>query len=148
MKLIIAEKPSLARTVAKALGKYENHAEQDRTGYVENENYIITWCMGHLLSLKDVDDYLGKKTPWKEVELPFVPNSFEYKIKDDDIIKKQVSIIKNLIEREGVKEIIHCGDSDREGQIIVDSLLAFISNDKTVMRYGCLNRQKILLEHN
>ena len=134
MKLIIAEKPSLARTVAKALGKYENHAEQDRTGYVENKNYIITWCMGHLLSLKDVDDYLGKKTSWKEVELPFVPSSFEYKIKDNDIIKKQVSIIKKLIEREDVKEIIHCGDSDREGQIIVDSLLAFTSNNKIVMR--------------
>ena len=61
MKLIIAEKPSLARTIAKALGKYKSHTEEDRTGYLENDDYIITWAFGHLYTLKDVNDYLGKK---------------------------------------------------------------------------------------
>lgn len=140
MKLIIAEKPSLARTIAKSLGKYKNHTEEDRTGYIENESYIITWAFGHLYALKDVNDYLGKKTLWKDVPIPFIPNPFEYKVrlnksKETDITaKKQIKIIESLLKREDITEVIHCGDSDREGQIIVDILLKLLNNKKEVKR--------------
>ena len=132
-KVIIAEKPSLSTSVMKAIGKFENHKEGSN-GYFENENYIVTWALGHLLELKDIDDYLGEKIKWENINFPFVPKNFEYKIKDDEVVIKQVEIIKNLIEREDVEAIIHCGDADREGQIIIDTLLAFISNSKPVLR--------------
>ena len=61
MKLIIAEKPSLARTIAKSLGKYKSYTKEDRTGYLENNKYFITWTFGHLYTLKDVNDYLLHK---------------------------------------------------------------------------------------
>ena len=140
MKLIIAEKPSLARTIAKSLGKYKNHTEEDRTGYIENESYIITWAFGHLYALKDVNDYLGKKTLWEDVPIPFIPNPFEYKVrlnksKETDITaKKQIKIIESLLKREDITEVIHCGDSDREGQIIVDILLKLLNKNKEVKR--------------
>ena len=140
-KLIIAEKSKIAQTIAVALGKYENHKNPDRTGYYENENYIITWAAGHLLTLQSVNDYLGKKTAWKDIEVPFVPQNFKYKIRldkekknTDKMAAKQIEIIKDLISRNDIIEIIHCGDSDREGQIIGDILLKFIGNEKPVKR--------------
>lgn len=139
-KLIIAEKSSVAQTIAAALGKYENH-KKDRTGYYENENYIITWAAGHLLTLQSVNDYLGKKTAWKDIEVPFVPKNFKYKIRldkekknTDKIAEEQIKIIKNLISKDDITEIIHSSDSDREGQIIGDVLLKFIGNEKPVKR--------------
>ena len=132
-KLIIAEKPSLSTSVMKAIGKFENHKEGSN-GYFENENYIVTWALGHLLELKDIDDYLGEKIKWENINFPFVPKKFEYKIKDEEAVIKQVEIIKSLIEREDIEAIIHCGDADREGQIIIDTLLAFINNSKPVLR--------------
>lgn len=141
MKLIIAEKSKVAQTIAATLGKYENHKNADRTGYYANENYIITWAAGHLLTLQSVNDYLGKKTAWKDIEVPFVPKDFKYKIRSDKTNKntdkmaeEQIKIIKNLISRKDITEIIHCGDSDREGQIIGDILLKFIGNEKPVKR--------------
>lgn len=140
MKLIIAEKPSLARTIAKALGKYKSHTEEDRTGYLENDDYIITWAFGHLYTLKDVNDYLGKKTLWKDIPIPFIPSLFEYKVRlnkskeTDEVAKKQIKIIESFLKREDITEVIHCGDSDREGQIIVDILLKLLNNKKDVKR--------------
>ena len=140
MKLIIAEKPSLARTIAKALGKYKSHTEEDRTGYLENDDYIITWAFGHLYTLKDVNDYLGKKTLWKDIPIPFIPSLFEYKVRlnkskeTDEVAKKQIKIIESFLKREDITEVIHCGDSDREGQIIVDILLNLLNNKKDVKR--------------
>lgn len=140
MKLIIAEKPSLARTIAKSLGKYQSHTEKDRTGYIENDDYIITWAFGHLYTLKDVNDYLGKKTLWKDIPIPFIPSPFEYKIRlnkskeTDMVAKKQIKIIDSLLKKEDITEVVHCGDSDREGQLIIDNLLEILNNKKPVKR--------------
>lgn len=140
MKLIIAEKPSLARTIAKAIGNYEEHTENDRTGHIKTNDYIITWAFGHLFNLKSVDDYLGKKVPWKDISLPFIPNPFEYKLRlnkekeVDKIAVKQFKVIENFINSNEITEIIHCGDSDREGQIIVDIILEKLNNKKIVKR--------------
>ena len=136
MRLIIAEKPSLGRTIAKALNVREN-----KNGYIESKNYIITWALGHLYQLYDVSDYLGQKTAWKDIPLPFIPENFKYKYKKnketkaaDEGVVAQVKIIKELLERSDVEEIIHCGDSDREGQLIIDNLLEILNNKKPVKR--------------
>ena len=94
MKLIICEKPSLATNVAKAIG-----INKRLDGYIEcKDNYIVTYAYGHLLMLKDIKDYKGYENfVWKSLKSPFIPDPFEYKIKDDSGVKKQLKIIKKLI---------------------------------------------------
>ena len=90
---------------------------------------------GHLFELKSVDDYLGKKIKWQDVPLPFIPGQFEFKLRDDSGVKKQFKIIKELLKDNPIAEIINCGDADREGQIIIDTL---ISNLKTSIKVSRL----------
>ena len=127
-KLIIAEKPSLAMNVVKALGKFEKNE-----GYFENDRYIISFAYGHLFKLKDINDYIGQKILWSDIELPFIPE-FEFRLKKDKGIKEQFSILKKLIQRKDVDEIINCGDADREGQLIVDLIIKNSQVDKPVKR--------------
>lgn len=103
--LIIAEKPSLAKTIAGALKAY---TRQD--GYFENDKYIVSFAFGHLFELYDVE-----KLPWKDTKLPFIPEEFKFNLKNDDGVKKQFGILKKLVEKEEIKVIVNCGDADREG---------------------------------
>ena len=128
-KLIIAEKPSLARNIASALNIRVN-----KEGYMENEKYIVSWAFGHLFKLRDVDGYVGEKRKWSEVKLPFFPKEFEFELKNDSGIKKQYKILKNLINSKEVDEIVNAGDADREGQIIVDIIINAIKTDKKIKR--------------
>ena len=128
-KLIIAEKPSLARNIASALNVRVN-----KEGYMENEKYIVSWAFGHLFKLRDVDGYVGEKRKWSEVKLPFFPKEFEFELKNDSGIKKQYKILKNLINSKEVDEIVNAGDADREGQIIVDIIINAIKTDKKIKR--------------
>ena len=128
-KLIIAEKPSLARNIASALDIRVN-----KEGYMENEKYIVSWAFGHLFKLRDVDGYVGEKRKWSEVKLPFFPEKFEFELKNDSGIKKQYKILKNLINSKEVDEIVNAGDADREGQIIVDIIINAIKTDKKIKR--------------
>ena len=128
-KLIIAEKPSLARNIASALNVRVN-----KEGYMENEKYIVSWSFGHLFELRDVDGYVGEKRKWSEVRLPFFPEKFEFDLKNDSGIKKQYKILKNLINSNEVDEIVNAGDADREGQIIVDIIINAIKTDKKIKR--------------
>ena len=128
-KLIIAEKPSLARNIASALDIRVN-----KEGYMENEKYIVSWAFGHLFKLRDVDGYVGEKRKWSEVKLPFFPKEFEFELKNDSGIKKQYKILKNLIYSKEVDEIVNAGDADREGQIIVDIIINAIKTDKKIKR--------------
>ncbi len=138
MIAIIAEKPSLARNIVAGLGQMNK-----KNGYFENDEYIVTWAFGHLFSLCDIEDYIygneeqntinqatqsnqpaqplkGDKTRWTMDNLPCFPEKFKFKLKrDDDGIKKQFNIIKMLINRKDVTQIVNAGDSDREGEIIV-----------------------------
>lgn len=129
MKLIIAEKPSLAKNIANAL-----NVKVRKDGYFENDKYIVSFAFGHLFSLKDIEDYLGEKKKWKDINLPFFPNPFEFKLKNNDGIKKQYEILKSLVNREDIDEIVNCGDADREGQIIVDLILQNIGTNKKITR--------------
>jgi DNA topoisomerase len=128
-KLIIAEKPSLARNIASAL-----NVKVNKEGYMENGKYIISWAFGHLFKLRDVDGYIGEERKWSEVKLPFFPEKFEFDLKNDSGIKKQYKILKNLINSKEVDEIVNAGDADREGQIIVDIIINAIKTDKKIKR--------------
>ncbi|WP_314396430.1 DNA topoisomerase [Leptotrichia shahii] len=128
-KLIIAEKPSLARNIASALNIRVN-----KEGYMENEKYIVSWAFGHLFKLRDIDGYVGEKRKWSEVKLPFFPEKFEFDLKNDLGIKKQYKILKNLINSKEVDEIVNAGDADREGQIIVDIIINTIKTNKKIKR--------------
>lgn len=111
MKIIIAEKPSLAMTIVQAIGG--NFKKND--GYFENENYIVTFGFGHLFQLKWIDDYMDReKTKWNIEEIPFIPSRYEFKLIADPGVKKQFETIQTLIKRDDISHIIHCGDVDRE----------------------------------
>ncbi len=121
MKIIIAEKPSLARNIANGLGQFKR-----KDGYLENDEYLITWAFGHLFSLCDIEDYTNdNNTKWRIDNIPCFPNTFKFSLKKDknkkvdEGVEKQFNIISELINREDVDEIINAGDADREGEIIV-----------------------------
>lgn len=135
MKVIIAEKPKLGRTIASALG-----CNKKQSGYIEGDNYFVTWAYGHLFTLKDIKDYDGlNDVSWEEISLPYFPEKFELKFSPDmegreGEIEKQFNVIKKLVEREDVDQVIHCGDADREGQVIIDEILYQMNNKKPVVR--------------
>ncbi len=129
MIAIIAEKPSLARNIAAGIGKMNT-----KNGWLENDDYIVTWAFGHLFSLCDVEDYSskngenhekGEKARWTVNNLPCFPSNFKFKLKQaqngktDEGVKKQFEVIKSLLNRKDVTKIVNAGDSDREGEIIV-----------------------------
>lgn len=121
IKLIIAEKPSLARNIASTIG---NMKKAD--GCLYNDKYIVTWAFGHLFSLADIEDYVeNPEGKWTLTNLPCFPESFKFQLKKDKNkavdpgVRHQFEVIKSLCEREDVDTIINAGDSDREGEIIV-----------------------------
>ena len=120
MKLIIAEKPSLARNIVNAIGNMKKN-----DGYFENDTSLVTWAFGHLFTLYDIEDYTNEEKKWKMDNLPFFPKEFKFNLKKDNNkqidsgVLKQFNIIKTLINREDVDTVVNAGDSDREGEIIV-----------------------------
>ena len=121
MKLIIAEKPTLARNIVDGIGKMEK-----KNGYYINDEYIVSWVFGHLFSLVDVEEYTGgDRLGWTLDNLPCFPEKFKFELKKgedktvDSGVKRQFSIIETLCNRADVDTIINAGDADREGEIIV-----------------------------
>ena len=110
-KIIIAEKPLVGRAYAKTLGVYGNE-----DGYIENDEWIVTWCFGHLVTLWYPEDYDPELKHWKMETLPFLPEEYHYKVIED--VKNQFDVVKNLYHRNDVSEIYYAGDSGREGLYI------------------------------
>ena len=110
--LYIAEKPSVAREFAKAL------KEDMRTfdGYQESENAVITWCVGHLVTMSYPEAYDMKFKKWSLATLPFIPETFKYEVIPG--VSKQFKIVSNLLNRSDVDTIYVCTDSGREGEYI------------------------------
>lgn len=136
-RLFIAEKPSVGKAIAEALGK----TKSDK-GFCETKSGdIVTWCFGHLMELATPDVYLPDDVPttskgskiWREQDLPIVPEKWKIIVKSD--CKAQFTVIKKLAQKSSVKTIVNCGDPDREGQLLVDEVLSFIGNKKPVLRY-------------
>ena len=136
-KLIITEKPSVARNIADAI-----NAKIRKDGFIEGNDYVITWAFGHLLQLYDLKDYNQDLKGWRLEYFPYIPNEFKYKIKVSDRnreqidagAKKQVDIINALIMREDIDGIIAATDDDREGQIIFDEIALYLDIKKPIER--------------
>ncbi|MGN0131909.1 MAG: DNA topoisomerase [Lachnospiraceae bacterium] len=112
--LYIAEKPSVAREFAKAL----KEQMKSFNGYMESENAIVTWCVGHLVTMSYPDAYDEKLKRWSLQTLPFFPPNDEFKYEVIDSVKQQFQIVSGLLNREDVKRIYVCTDSGREGEYI------------------------------
>ena len=96
MKLVIAEKPSVAQSIAKVIG-----ADKRKDGYLEGNGYIVSWCVGHLIELAEPQAYEEKYSKWNKDDLPIIPESWKYQVSNST--KKQYAILKTLMERSDVE---------------------------------------------
>ncbi|MFT6987035.1 MAG: DNA topoisomerase-3 [Psychromonas sp.] len=133
MKLYIAEKPSLARAIADALPK--PHRKADGCIHVGNGD-VVSWCIGHLLTQVDPEAYDPQYKKWKFDHLPIIPD--KWKLKSTPRTSKQLSILKKLIKQ--ADSLVHVGDPDREGQLLVDEVIHFsgVKGDKLKNTQRCL----------
>ena len=116
--LIITEKPSVAQEFAKVLG-----VSGRKDGYIENEEYVITWCVGHLVGMVYPESYDIKYKTWRLEDLPFLPKDYKY-----DVIKsvsKQYDIVHNMLFREDIDKVYWAGDAGKEGQTIEENIRNF-----------------------
>ena len=111
MQLIITEKPSVAQSIAKVLG-----AQKRQDGYLEGNGYLVSWCVGHLVELAMPEAYDEKYSRWRYDDLPILPERWKYQI--SSATRKQYDILKNLMKRDDVTELVNACDSGREGELI------------------------------
>jgi len=119
MKLYIAEKPSLGRAIAEVLPK--PHRKADGCIYVGNGD-CVSWCVGHLLEQAEPDTYDARFKQWRLEHLPIVPGEWQLKPKENS--RKQLAVLRKLVK--DADQLIHAGDPDREGQLLVDQVIAFL----------------------
>jgi len=111
MIVCIAEKPSVARDIARIIGATSSH-----DGYMEGNGFQVTWTFGHLCTLKEPHDYTPMWKSWSLTSLPMIPDRFGIKLIDDQGIKKQFAIIEGLMQK--AERIVNCGDAGQEGELI------------------------------
>ena len=111
MQLVIAEKPSVAKSIAKVIG-----ARESKDGYMEGNGYIVSWCVGHLIGLASPDQYDEKYKKWRAEDLPILPENWKTNVAYDK--KKQYSTLTKLMKRSDVTELICATDAGREGELI------------------------------
>lgn len=136
-KVIIAEKPSVAKNIADA---YNIKIRKD--GYFEGDDYLVTWAFGHLFQLFDAKDYDENMKGWRMNKFPFIPEEFKYKVKCDNVnrsvtdkgAEKQINIIKTLIDRDDVDGVISATDQDREGELISLEVFMYLNQNKPIYR--------------
>ena len=115
-KLIIAEKPSVARTFSETL-----NVKESKNGYFENDEYIISWCVGHLVGMSYPEAYGEQYKKWSMEYLPFLPQQYKYEVIKN--VKDQYNILKKLLNRTDVDIIYNATDAEREGQAIFSYVL-------------------------
>jgi DNA topoisomerase-3 len=126
-KLVITEKPSVAKDLAKALGKFA-----DRKEYLEGEEYLITWALGHLVTLAEPEDYDRKFKSWNLRYLPIIPEKFQ--LKPIEGTEKRLAIIKELLASDDVEGVVNACDAGREGELIFRYIYEFLGATKPVWR--------------
>ena len=127
MKLVIAEKPSVALSIAKVLG-----ANDKKDGYVEGNGYKVSWCVGHLIQMANPDAYDSRYAKWNMKDLPIFPKEYKYEV--TKATKKQFSILKKLMNESSVDTIINACDAGREGEAIFRLVYTEASCKKKVER--------------
>lgn len=129
MIVCIAEKPSVAKDIAKILG-----ATNMKDGYLEGNNYQVTWTFGHFCTLKEPHDYYPEWKSWRIEYLPILPQNFGIKLIDNQGAQKQFKTIEKLIHAPECESIINCGDAGQEGELIQRWVLLKAKNNKPVKR--------------
>src|SRR5947199_117191 len=127
VRVIIAEKPSMARDIAAALG-----VNRRCEGYLEGTNDIVTWCIGHLVELVDPEVYDPKYQKWRIEDLPIIPEQFRYQPNSKTV--QQFKIIKELLARNDINKVVNACDAGREGELIFDLVFKLSKCKKPVER--------------
>ena len=125
--LVIAEKPSVARDIARVL-----KCSKNINGAIEGGQYVVTWGLGHLVTLADPEDYDKKYKEWKMEHLPMVPETFKL-----EVIKqtgKQYQAVKAQLHRKDIDQVIIATDAGREGELVARLILKKAGNDKPIKR--------------
>lgn len=127
MRLVIAEKPSVAKSIAEVLG-----ADSRQNGYFEGNNYLVSWCVGHLIELSQPESYGEQWKKWTYESLPVNPINFKYEIKEDT--KEQYSILYDLMHDVRVTEVVCATDAGREGELIFRLVYDMAKCEKSMKR--------------
>ena len=110
MKLVIAEKPSVAMSLAAVLG-----ATERKDGYLEGSGYLVSWCVGHLLELAQPEAYKEQYAKWRYEDLPILPENWKYEVPKDK--KKQLALLCRLMKDKRVDSVVCATDAGREGEL-------------------------------
>ena len=127
MKLLIAEKPSVAKSIARVLG-----AEKRQEGYLEGGGVLVSWCLGHLAEFADAETYDDRYGKWCREDLPIIPDPWQFCVSRDK--KKQLDLLTRLMHREDVTEVINACDAGREGELIFRTVCGLAGCTKPVKR--------------
>ena len=127
MRLVIAEKPSVAQSIAAVLGAKSRH-----DGYLEGSGYVVSWCFGHLAELADAAVYNADDAKWTLAALPIIPTSFRFIVRSEK--QKQFDILRELMRREDVAEVVNACDAGREGELIFRTVYCMAGCTKPMQR--------------
>ena len=126
-RLVIAEKPSVAQSIASVLG-----AGNRKDGYLEGGGYLVSWCFGHLAELSDASAYNPDYAKWRYEDLPILPEKWQYSVAADK--KKQFDLLKKLMEQSDVTEVVNACDAGREGESIFRTVYNLTGCKKPMLR--------------
>ena len=126
-RLIIAEKPSVAQSLAAVL-----NAKKREDGFLIGSGYIVSWCVGHLAELADAEAYHSDYAKWRRDDLPILPENFRFTVREDR--RKQFDILRGLMRRDDVQEVINACDAGREGELIFRTVYALAGCTKPIKR--------------
>jgi DNA topoisomerase-3 len=127
MKLVIAEKPSVARSIAEVIG-----ATKRKNGYLEGNGYLVSWCVGHLVELAEPESYGEQWKKWTYESLPVMPTQWEYQIKTDT--KDQYDVLYTLLHDAKVDTVVCATDAGREGELIFRLVYEMAGCNKPIER--------------
>src|SRR5690348_11697864 len=131
--LVIAEKPSVGRDLVRVLPGALNKQGGKGEEYLEGPDHVVTWAVGHLVQLADPDEYDDKYKKWRMADLPIVPDRFKLVVRDDRS-KKQMNVVKRLLGREDIDQVVNACDAGREGELIFAYLYEKAGSRKPVQR--------------
>ena len=141
MRVVLAEKPSVARDIAAALpGAFAKHE-----GFLESDEWVITYAVGHLVELADPEEYGTQFKRWRYADLPIVPDKFKLRPRDDKS-RKQLKVIHTLLAREDVDVVVNACDAGREGELIFAYVFEQAGSKKPVQRLWLQSMTKAALQ--